>query len=276
MNVHTAARLAGVVLAAPLHGHRVLVSRPDRLALQVTTAEGRFVLKLEEAGDGLTREVAARTFLRARGFPVAAPVARGADGWTWLLLPWVDGLPLTGESPLAARRAAGALLARLHAVPGERPPPQQQTWDAWMLGWLRHALTYWLGTGRAPRDAAGRLSRWWRTMEPLLASRGRQTILFDGKPEHLLVTGDDQVTLIDVEDLRSGDGLMDLAVIALHEPATLPGVLAGYATLNAQENALVAFYILLRALAAAEWDETRLGGRQRDRLLQVAARSLPA
>lgn len=38
----------------------------------------------------------------------------------------------------------------------------------------------------------------------------------------------------------------------------------------------MAFYILLRALAAAEWDETRLGGRQRDRLLQVAARSLPA
>ena len=276
MNVHTAARLAGVVLATPIHGHRVLVSRPDRLVIQVTTAKGRFVLKLEGAGDGLTREVAARTCLQARGFPVAAPVAHGADGWTWLLLPWVDGLPLTGESPLAAQQAAGALLARLHAGPGERPPPQQQTWDAWMLGWLRHALTYWLGTGRAPRDAAGRLSRWWQTVEPLLVSRGRQTILFDGKPEHLLVTGDDQVTLIDVEDLRSGDGLMDLAVIALHEPATLPGVLAGYATLDAQEDTLVAFYTLLRALAAAEWDETQFGGRQRDRFLQVAARSLPA
>ncbi|NTY00407.1 aminoglycoside phosphotransferase family protein [Deinococcus sp. JMULE3] len=276
MNVHTAARLAGVVLATPLHGYRVLVSRLDRLVIQVTTPKGRFVLKLEEAGDGLTREVAARTFLRARGFPVAAPVARGTDGWEWLLLPWVDGLPLTGESPLAAQQAAGALLARLHAVPGERPPPQQQTWDAWMLGWLRHALTYWLGTGRAPPDAAGRLSRWWRTVEPLLASRGRQVILFDGKPEHLLVTADGQVALIDVEDLRSGDGLMDLAVIALHEPATLPGVLAGYSTLDEQQNTLVAFYTLLRALAAAEWDETQFGGRQRDRFLQVAEQSLPA
>ncbi|GGR94639.1 hypothetical protein [Deinococcus sedimenti] len=73
MNVHAAARLAGFVLAAPIHSHRVLVSRPDRLVIQVTTAEGRFVLKLEGAGDGLTRELAARTFLRARCSPGCMP-----------------------------------------------------------------------------------------------------------------------------------------------------------------------------------------------------------
>ncbi|MVN89480.1 phosphotransferase, partial [Deinococcus sp. HMF7620] len=136
----------------------------------------------------------------------------------------MEGEALSSSTPVQAQRKVGALLARIHAQPGGRPPPQDQTWAEWMLGWLRHALAYWQASGTAPEAVGGHLSRFWQRVEPLLRARGHQLILFDGKPEHLIVTLAGEVALIDVEDLRAGDGLMDLAVLAVHEPKVFQGV----------------------------------------------------
>ena len=62
----------------------------------------------------------------------------------------------------------------------------------------------------------------------MLEHRGGQLILFDGRPEHFLVTPTGEISLIDVAEVRAGDGLMDLAVLGLHEPLCLPGVLEAY------------------------------------------------
>jgi len=102
-----------------------------------------------------------------------------------------------------------------------------------------------------------------------------QLILFDGRPEHFLLTPTDEVKLIDVAELRAGDGLMDLAVLGLHEPLCLPGMLEAYGPLTPDEHELLPFYTLLRALAAAEWDETELAGGRRSYFLTAAEQALP-
>nr|WP_255639196.1 aminoglycoside phosphotransferase family protein [Deinococcus betulae] len=270
-----AVQLAEVALAAPVSGHAVLVNRSDRTVVRVESARGPFVVKLDTVGDGLTREAEAREYLRTYGVLINPPTAGPSGEPAWVVLPWVEGEALSSSTPVQAQRKVGALLARIHALPGGRPPPQNQTWAEWMLGWVRHALAYWQASGAAPENVGGRLSRWWQGIEPLLRARGHHLILFDGKPEHLIVTSAGELELIDVEDLRAGDGLMDLAVIALHEPEVLQGVLEGYASLSTDEKAVLAFYQVLRALAAAEWDESRLTGERRDHFLQLASRYLP-
>lgn len=112
----------------------------------------------------------------------------------------------------------------------------------------------------APENVGARLSRWWQAIEPLLISRSHQLILFDGEPEHLIVMPTGEVALIDVENLRAGDGLMDLAVITLHQSEVLQGVLEAYPALSADAEVVLAFYQFLRALAATEWGELSLTG----------------
>ncbi|GGO30206.1 hypothetical protein [Deinococcus humi] len=73
-----------------------------------------------------------------------------------------------------------------------------------MLGWLRHGLAYWHASDVVPENIGARLSCWRQAIELRLLFRGHQLIVFDGKPEHLLVTPAGEVTLIDVEDLRAG------------------------------------------------------------------------
>lgn len=49
----------------------------------------------------------------------------------------------------------------------------------------------------------------------------------------------------------------------------------GYPALSSDEAAVLAFYQLLQALAAAEWDESRLTGERRGHFLQMASQHLP-
>ena len=144
-----------------------------------------------------------------------------------------------------------------------------------MRGWTQHALHYWIQTGEAPGDATDRVSRWFVQLQPLFEGRGDRLILFDGRPEHFIWTTAEELYPIDVAELRSGDGVMDVAQMALHVPSRLPQVLQGYGALGEAGQVLLTFYVFLRALAAAEWDEQRLGGHRRDAYLNVAASSLP-
>ena len=91
------------------------------------------------------------------------------------------------------------------------------------------------------------------TLQPLLASRGEEFILFDGRPEHFIVQDNQLAGLIDLGEARSGDAAMDLGVLAVSDPDLIPGILAGYkAPQQEQEklNQLIPFYTFLRRLAA--------------------------
>ncbi|SMB81364.1 aminoglycoside phosphotransferase family protein [Deinococcus hopiensis] len=251
---------------------KVLTDRSSRLVVHVQTHAGVWVVKADAQAGTFAPEIEALKRLEQHGFPVQRPVAWQDGPPALLLLPWTQGTePEVGP----AAQSIGALLAHLHQLPGHLPPPEGLTWAQWMRGWLQHALTYWLATGLAPAGAPTRLSRWFSRLESLLEKRGTQLILFDGRPEHFIVAPSGDVGLIDVAELRAGDGLMDLAVIGINGPGLLPGVLRGYGPLTPGEQALLKFYSLLRALAAAEWNERELGGADWQRFLEAAALLLP-
>jgi len=261
-------------------GQRVLQTQTyadhsSRLVCRVATSTGSFAVKADGQAATFTLEAQAALHLKALGFPVEEPVALEEGPPALLVLPWIGGEGLTSSSPKVHAIRAGQVLARLHLHTGHRPPPEHQSWGQWMGGWTQHALHYWVQTGRAPQDAADQVSRWFDRLRPLFEGRGEQLILFDGRPEHFIWTPSGDVHLIDVAELRSGDGVMDLALMALHVPTQWPQVLQGYGVLGEVGQVLLPFYVFLRALAAAEWDEQRLGGQRRDAYLSIATSSLP-
>ncbi|MFC3605814.1 phosphotransferase [Deinococcus soli (ex Cha et al. 2016)] len=122
-----AVQLAEVALVAPASGHAVLVHRSGRTVVRVASARGAFVVKVDTDGDGLTREAQTRAYLRTCGVPIDLPTAGPSGDPAWLVLPWVEGKALSSSMPVQARQKVGALLARIHALPGGRPPPQDQS-----------------------------------------------------------------------------------------------------------------------------------------------------
>jgi len=235
-----------------------LLRREGRLVVRAETTIGPVAVKLsDDAGAFLAEEAAVRRLARS-GLPVAGVIAHAEGPPACLVLTWVEGEPLSSASPPEAQRAAGALLRRVHRL-GADPGATfggQEGWDAWMAGWLNHALSWW-GT-MAPIDDAARRGAWARYQEirSLLSTRGDHLMLFDGRPEHILVRGDGEIGLIDVSELRAGDAAMDIAVLAVEDPDLLDGILAGYQP-DSRESAvfdrLVPFYTFLRRLARAEW-----------------------
>jgi aminoglycoside phosphotransferase (APT) family kinase protein len=130
-----------------------------------------------------------------------------------------------------------------------------------MEGWLNHALQWWGNVGggsvteqRNARDA-------FQDVRRHLPVRSREPILFDGRPEHFLIRDGHLVGVIDLTDVRIGDGGMDLGVVGVSDPELLQNVMAGYSPSRqrmADLEATVPFYVFLRRLAAAEW-HTDLG-----------------
>jgi Ser/Thr protein kinase RdoA (MazF antagonist) len=175
-----------------------------------------------------------------------------------LVLTWVEGEALSSASAPEAQRVAGATLRRVHLL-GTDPGATfggELRWDLWMAGWLNHVLSWWSTVATVDDTLRRGVWAWYHELGPLLTTRGDDLMLFDGRPEHILVRGDGCVGLIDVSELRAGDAAMDLAVLAVDDPDLLDGVLAGYRP-DAEERAvfdrLVPFYTFLRRLARAEW-----------------------
>jgi aminoglycoside phosphotransferase (APT) family kinase protein len=54
---------------------------------------------------------------------------------------------------------------------------------------------------------------------PATGPRGHDLILFDGRPEHIIVDGDHVTGIIDLAEVCPGDAAMDLAVLAVTDPA---------------------------------------------------------
>lgn len=74
---------------------------------------------------------------------------------------------------------------------------------------------------------------------------------------HFILDGDRVAGLIDLHDVCPGDGLMDLAVIAVGDERLMPDVLAGYGMTESERDTartLLPFYVFLRRLSAADWN----------------------
>ncbi len=261
-----------VDLCSALAGHgrevagssvRVLGERPGRVVAYAETTSGPVVVKASAEAGAFVREEAAIRRLAAHGLPVASVIGHDLGPPAYLVLAWTDGDPLSSASPPRAQRALGELLRRVHAI-GPRPDrddsvfPGGTTWNGWMAGWLNTALGWWSGVDPSGYDRVRRAWAWFHRLRPLLANRGHELILFDGRPEHLLVRGDEVGGLIDVAELRTGDAAMDLGVLAVSDPALLTGVLAGYRPTAGERDVfsrLVPFYTFLRRISHAEWQQ---------------------
>jgi aminoglycoside phosphotransferase (APT) family kinase protein len=235
-----------------------LLRREGRLVARVETTVGPVAVKVSgNAGAFVTEEAAVRRLARA-GLPVAAVIAHAEGPPACLVLTWVEGAALSSASSPEAQREAGAILRGVHLL-GAGPGGAfggEPSWDLWMAGWLNNVLSWWSTVATVDDTVRREVWAWYDELRPLLTTRGDDLMLFDGRPEHILVRGDGRVGLIDVSELRAGDAAMDLAVLAVDDPDLLDGVLAGYRP-DGEELAvfdrLVPFYTFLRRLARAEW-----------------------
>lgn len=237
----------------------VLVDRPGRVVARVDTDHGAVVVKHDTSRTGVNAEYAANRRLAGAGLPVANVLHHHDGEPAWLVLSWIDGTALTSASSPSAKRHAGALLRRVHALGGSAPYQGVPTWDGWMAGWLNTAMAWWTRHTSPDPDLVKAVWEWFARLRPLLATRGHDLILFDGRPDHIIVDGDHVAGIIDLADVCPGDAAMDLAVIAVTDPDLLVDVLTGYQPTTSEQAAfpeLIPFYVFLRRLAAAEFNHT--------------------
>lgn len=251
-----------------------LLRREGRLVVRAETTVGPVAVKVsDDAGAFVAEEAAVRRLARA-GLPVADVIVHAEGPPACLVLTWVEGEALSSASGPEAQRAAGAMLRRVHLL-GAGPGATfggEPGWDVWMAGWLNHALLWWSTVATVDDALRRRVWAWYHELKPLLGTRGHDLMIFDGRPEHILVRGDGRVGLIDVSELRAGDAAMDLAVLAVEDPDLLDGILAGYRP-DGEERAvfdrLVPFYTFLRRLARAEWYQRFGTAVETDRMLAL-------
>lgn len=236
----------------------LLARRQDRATYRVGEADGPYsVIKVSTAHDGFADEVRARAALAAWGFPVAAPLSYLVGPPALLTLPWVDGRALDPTCPPASLRQAGRLLARVHSIPASGAFAGNETWSGWMAGWLSHAARWWQAAAPDEPDLLAPMSEMLAELAPAMDQASGSTILFDAPPAHFLCRPDGDVAMIDVEAMRSGDPAMDLAVLEVWDPEIMGAVLSGYLAERPLRDTSFdrrrGFYLVLRALAAAEW-----------------------
>ncbi|WP_158852427.1 phosphotransferase family protein [Saccharothrix deserti] len=243
------------------------VDRPGRLVARV----GGFAVKVDERPDAFVRERAAIARLGAAGLPVSEVHASRDDAPSHLVLRWIEGEPLSMAGPPSVRREAGRLLRRVHAEPESRP----DTIGEWMTDWTTWILAWLADFAGVPAQRCDEIRAWCRRLQPLMTGRGTLTLL-DGRPDHFVVRDGRIAGLIDLEDVSAGDPAMDLAVLAVADEDLLPEVLEGYAPTRAEAAAfdeLIPFYVLLRRLAAANWEHQHGNPARTPRLLEQVART---
>jgi aminoglycoside phosphotransferase len=237
----------------------ILTQQASGLVARVDSDGGPVVVKAHQDRAAFNGEVASSRRLAAAGLPVPTILGHAEGPPAYLVMSWIPGTPLSSTSPIAAQRQAGQLLRQIHQLGAETPHPGDQPFDRWMAGWLNHITAWWVQAGRGDTKRVQAAWTWYEQLRPLLATRGADLVLFDGRPDHWIVRNDRIAGLIDVHDVCSGDAAMDLAVMAVSDPDLLPGILDGYRPTSAQAQAfdqLIPFYTFLRRLAAAEWNLT--------------------
>lgn len=246
-------------VGAPAGSVELLTRREGRLVARTTAAHPgpALVVKVSARASDFADEARAVSVLREAGLPVAR--VRGlVDGPPAVIaFDWTPGRAVSADDGVAVRRQVVDLLRRVHELPAQAPyggtNPDLVTW---VDGWTEHALAWWAAQEGVTGVDADRASSWYRAVRPLVEGRAGSLVLLDGRPEHFLVGDDEVVRMIDVTDLQPGDPVMDLALLQLHAPGLLDGVLVDHRQSEvraAHLDELLPFFVFLRALAAAEW-----------------------
>lgn len=229
---------------------RWVISATNAIAW-VTTGDGPLVVKVAADEPTFERLAAIATLLGdldAPGLPVAAPlparssarrvVRRSDRALSVAVLPLVEGVHLD-VADLAAVRATGTLVARLHLALAEVDPapfgpgrldrltPDEHRRAAWLHG---------LPAGRAPR-AHARLTDLLTTLPP--PAPPRQLVHGDVRGANVLVRDGRVAALLDFDELGLGSPTAELATAAVllatqfrrwppAPPAAQHALLAGY------------------------------------------------
>lgn len=257
---------------------RILVDRPDRVVACLTLPDGMRVVKMDTGVDAFEREASAMAMLAKVGVPVSEVLLVEPGPPSVLMATWAEGEPVTPASPAETLAEVGVILRRVHALPASGPWSSHPSIERWIEAWLQIVLPWWEEAGRASGEELRATWHWFEAIRPFLDDDHGRQMLFDGRPDHFLADAAGNLHLIDVADLQPGDPVMDLAVLELDAPGILPGVLAGYHPSPIERDrieALVPFYVMLRALSGAEW-QASIGGDQRvvERNLAVAHQSV--
>jgi len=248
--------------AIPPAGIDLLAGREDRIVCRVQVGGELFVAKVSGTADAFGEEAAANARLHALGLPVSVIDTVEPGPPAIFVAGWAHGVRVTARTNPAALRDIGAILRRIHRLPATPPYSGNPTLLAWIEGWFRAVLHWWLEMGARASDVEALSWAWLAAVTPHLANREGAMTLFDGRPEHFLVDGAGAIRMIDVADLQGGDPAMDLAVLELDEPGILHPVLAGYGPSAVEMERfrhLVPFHVFLRALSAAEWQARIVG-----------------
>lgn len=269
--------LGGVAAWFGLRPIEILQEGSDRLVAQTEDDQGlRYTLKVAEGVDAFADDVAANGTLAAVGVPVPEVVAYQDGPPAVVVLGWVEGEPLSSSSSARAQREVGRLLRLIHALPAGPSFSGQPTIGGWIEAWTAEIAAWWSSVGGTGSQVR-RLRDWFADLAPVLDSREGSLTLSDGRADHFLIRGDRVAGLIDLHDVGSGDGAMDLAVVGLADDRLIAAVRQGYdsdSDETTELNLLIPFYHLLRRLAGAEW-HLRAGSRtERDRLLRLAGDSV--
>jgi aminoglycoside phosphotransferase (APT) family kinase protein len=239
----------------------VLAQRDDRVVLRLRDPGADLVVKLDAARAAFDEEAAAMRTLAEIGVPVSRIVELQVGPPAMLVTAWAAGVPITSTTDRAVLNHVGTILRRIHSLPATGPWSGHPSIADWITAWIGIVSLWWRERGIDERLVAA-LSDWLNSIHPLLGDEHGTQMLFDGRPEHFLVDADNILHLIDVADLQAGDPVMDLAVLELDAPGILDPVLQGYSpTFDERQriDQLVPFYVVLRALAGAEW-QVRVGG----------------
>ena len=251
----------------------LIVDKDDHLVAKIETNQGAILLKADTAPGHTKRDAVHNQVLAVAGFPVQTIIAQSETPISHILLTWIDGHPLSAESPLEAQIEAGEMLHRIHHLTDAPAYDRPYTWDEWMEGWLNAALPWWGQQDGVSSQMIDGVWHGFKELRPLLATRGHHYMLFDGRPEHFLVKENRIVGLIDLENAQGGDAGMDFGVIGVLDEALLKNMRKGYSETVEESDVLeqlIPFYIFLRRLAAADWNYRHDAPKIADRALALA------
>lgn len=243
------------LLGAPL-AFEQLVNYGYRASWKVTAPRGVFVVKADHRPSWQLREAAAQNNAHAGGVPVPGFVAFREEPLPYLVMHWVDGVPLHGRRSRAAWQDAGRVLRMAHRIaPLAR---RRQAWADWVSEGFKTGLPGMVESGAITAEAAAAALDRVAALGPLLEVAPLVALHGDCQAEHILVdAASDTVTaVIDWADAQQGDPLFDFAVLTLFDREMVEAVLTGYGAspqLRSRAVHLLPLYRALRAIREAPW-----------------------
>ncbi len=188
---------------------------------------GRAVLCIYPPGDRtvVSRDLAVLRWLGAQGLPVPRVLAVDREGLDVLLedLGTRSGeVFLEASSPDARESVVLSLLeplTRLTSIPPQDVPPWNPPMDAAFLRWELTAFELWCVDEKFDADGRGELSRWLDELAEEIGAHPIVPCLRDYHLDNIVISGEERIGIIDVQDLRIGPDTYDLASLLFDREA---------------------------------------------------------